>query len=157
MFRRLWWPHEAILGRVDDIPGLHDISRHDDAQVLPGCAILRFDAPLIFANARTFRDRVRQLSANLPPGGWIIIAAEPMTDIDTSACDMLEDLYALLEKREVTLVFAEMKAPTREKLIQYGVAPALVEERSYRTLTSAVDAYRALTGVDWQPRQAPAD
>ncbi len=151
VFRRVWWPHQATLGRAPGIEGLHDTSRHPDAEHLAGCAILRFDAPLIFANARTFRDRVRHLSETLPSGGWVIIAAEPITDVDTTGCDMLEDLDVALVKRGHTLVFAEMKSGTRHKLTQFGLDNALPADRFFPTLDAAVDAYRNVSGEDWQP------
>ena len=150
VFRRIWRPHQAILGRVPGVRGYHDIGRHPEAEQLPGCTILRFDAPLIFANARTFRDRVRQLSEALPPGGWIIVAAEPITDVDTTACDMLDDLDQILIAREQRLVLAEMKGGTRGKLTQYGIGESLTVARSYPTLTSAVEAYRHESGMDWE-------
>ena len=156
VFRRVWWPYDATLGRVPGLAGLHDTSQHPDAELLEGCTILRFDAPLIFANANTFRDRVRELSEPLPPGGWIIIAAEPMTDVDTTACDMLEDLVRALEARHLRLVFAELKTPARAKLTQYALDRALPEDLFYPTLTSAVQAYRTQSGLDWQAATGPA-
>ncbi len=156
VFRRVWWPYDATLGHVPGLPGLHDTSQHPDAELLEGCTILRFDAPLIFANANTFRDRVRELSEPLTPGGWIIIAAEPMTDVDTTACDMLEDLVRALEARHLRLVFAELKTPARAKLTQYALGRALPEDLFYPTLTSAVQAYRTQSGLDWQAATGPA-
>ena len=67
VFRRAWWPHHTTLGRVAGIPGQHDIELHPNAEQLPGLVIFRFDAPLFFANARTFRDEIRRLAAATPP------------------------------------------------------------------------------------------
>jgi MFS superfamily sulfate permease-like transporter len=150
VFRRVWWPNQPMLGLAPGIDGLHDLARHPDAQQLPGCVFLRFDAPLIFANARTFRDRVRALSEDLPVGGWIVIAAEPITDVDTTGCDMLEDLDVVLQKRGVTLAFAEMKAGPRQKLAQFGLQEQLPPERFFPTLDAAVEAYRLVSGQTWQ-------
>ncbi len=94
VFRRAWWPYQAVLGRARDVPGYHDVRSYPDAELLPGCILFRFDAPLFFANARTFRERIRALAVSDPPPVWIIIAAEPITDVDTTAADMLEDLDA---------------------------------------------------------------
>src|SRR5205814_9981088 len=92
VFRRAWWPYQTTLGRVHGMSGLHDRSLHPDADELPGLTIFRFDAPLFFANARTFRDQVRHLARQEPRPHWIVVAAEPITDVDTTAADMLEDL-----------------------------------------------------------------
>ena len=61
--------------------------------------IFRFDAPLFFANARTFREQIRALARSDPPPTWIIVAAEPITDVDTTAADMLRDLDEDLNER----------------------------------------------------------
>ena len=90
VFRRAWWPYDTELGRVQGLAGYHDMPIHPEAQHLPGLAIYRFDAPLFFANATTFRDQVRRLARADPPPRWILIAAEPMTDVDTTASDMLK-------------------------------------------------------------------
>ncbi len=69
VFRRVWWPYQATLGRVPGISGYHDRQSHPEAEQLPGCAIYRFDAPLIFANARTFREHVLQLASHVTSAG----------------------------------------------------------------------------------------
>ena len=85
VFRRVWWPHQAELGRVEGIDGLHDTASHPDAELLPGLVVYRFDAPLIFANSRIFGDEIRAIAENRPGLKWIVIAAEPVTDVDTTA------------------------------------------------------------------------
>ena len=57
--------------------------------------VYRFDAPLIFANSRTFGDVVRGMVEQTPDLRWIVVAAEPVTDVDTTAADMLEELAEL--------------------------------------------------------------
>ena len=54
--------------------------------------LFRFDAPLFFANARTFRDQIRMLASTEPAPSWVVVAAEPITDVDTTAADMLSHL-----------------------------------------------------------------
>ena len=109
VFRRAWWPYHTTLGRVPGLAGHHDQQQHPDAEELPGLVIFRFDAPLFFANARTFRDHIRRFAAAEPRPRWILIAAEPMTDVDTTAADMLEDLDEELNAKGIFLVFAELK------------------------------------------------
>ena len=143
VFRRIWWPYRAHLGRVDGLPGYHDITSYPDAEQIPHCVLYRFDAPLIFANARTFRDEIRHLASTMEPGDWIIVAAEPMTDVDTTACDMLDDLAIELDGRGVRLVFAEMKDPVRRKLAMFGMEHALPDDRFFPTISAAVAAGQA--------------
>ncbi len=151
VFRRQWWPYNASLGRVRGLAGYHDVNSYPDADRLPGCEIFRFDAPLIFANARTFRERVRALARTEPPPKWIIVAAEPITDVDTTAADMLEDLDETLNKRGISLVFAEMKDPVRQKVDRYGLSRTFDPAHFFPTLDDAVAAFRANFGVDWAP------
>ena len=59
IFKRVWAPYSAILGRVPGMPGWHDVERYPDASQVPGLVIVRWSAPLFFANANQFRDRIR--------------------------------------------------------------------------------------------------
>ena len=85
IFRRAWWPYETVIGRVPGVEGFHDVHFHPDAKHLPGLVIYRFDAPLFFANVRPFRENIRRLARTEPKPRWIVIAAEPITDVDTTA------------------------------------------------------------------------
>ena len=143
VFRRVWRPYRTELGAVDGIPGLHDVTVYPQARVLERCPVYRFDAPLIFANARTFRDEIHRLAAAEPRPRWIVVAAEPITDVDTTACDVLDDLVPELDRDGTRLVFAELKDPVRAKLKAYGLPDVLGDERFYPTLGSAVRDYQA--------------
>jgi high affinity sulfate transporter 1 len=150
VFRRVWWPYEATLGREEGLPGYHDRTLHPDAEVIPGLVILRFDAPLIFANARTFREEIRRLARADPPPRFIVVAAEPITDVDTTAADMLRDLDEELNAAGISLVFAELKDRVRAKLERYELIGPLDPAHFYPTLEGAVEAVRsdAAVGLD---------
>jgi MFS superfamily sulfate permease-like transporter len=147
VFRRTWWPHQAILGDTPGFPGFHDLVGHPDGRTFPGLVIFRFDAPLIFANARTFREQVHELAEG-PGVRWILIASEPITDVDTTAADMLEDLDEWLNARGISLVFAEMKDPVRAKITRYGLTRTIDPRHFYPTIRAAVSAYEARAAVD---------
>jgi high affinity sulfate transporter 1 len=149
VFRRLWWPYETSLGRVPAMSGYHDLRSYPVAERLPGCAIYRFDAPLIFANARTFRDHILALARTEPPPRWIIVAAEPITDVDTTAADMLEDLDEDLNGRGINLIFAELKDPVREKINRYGLTRTIDPAHFFATLDDAVAAFCRESGAGW--------
>jgi MFS superfamily sulfate permease-like transporter len=155
VFRRVWWPHQTRLGRVEAVPGLHDIDQYPDAQLLPGLVVFRFDAPLIFANARTFDEQVRELVADQQDLRWVLVAAEPITDVDTTAADMLEQLDAWLNDRGVSLVFAELKDPVRAKVERYELTRTIDPDHFYPTLDAAVAAFVASTGARWQSPTGP--
>ncbi len=158
VFRRAWWPYETRLGRVEGLEGYHDIHSYPDARYLPGLVIYRFDAPLIFANAKTFRDEIRKLAAAEPAPRWIVIAAEPVTDVDTTASDMLEELDQALNARGISLIFAELKDPVRRKIERYGLTRTIDPSHFFPTIGAAVTAYHAETGAQWTaPDQAAPD
>jgi high affinity sulfate transporter 1 len=158
--RRAWRPHDAVLGRVDELKGYHDITRYPDARQVPGLLLYRFDAPLFFANAAYFRRRVRRLVAEATrPVRWVVVAAEPVTDVDTTAADILGQLLRELRQQQVTLAFAELKDPVRDRLRRYGLDVAVGPDHFFPTIGTAVDAYVAATGttwVDWEERATPA-
>jgi high affinity sulfate transporter 1 len=157
VFRRVWWPHQAELGRVEGIGGLHDTVSYPEAQQLPGLMVYRFDAPLIFANSRTFGDELRAVAEEHPDLKWILIAAEPITDIDTTAADMLQELDEWLNERGISLVFAGIKDPVREKIERYGLTRTIDPAHFFPTLDEAVARYREETGDTWQPPEGTHD
>jgi MFS superfamily sulfate permease-like transporter len=134
---------------VDGLEGYHDIRSYPTARHLPGLTIYRFDAPLIFANAKTFREEVRQLAGAQPSPRWILVAAEPITDVDTTASDMLEDLDEALNAQGINLVFAELKDPVRRKIERYGLTRTIDPNHFYPTIDAAVASYRTDTGTNW--------
>ena len=155
VFRHAWWPYQAVLGRVHDLPGYHDLTAYPDAEVLPGLVLFRFDAPLFFANARTFRDQIRMLASAEPAPSWIVVAAEPITDVDTTAADMLKDLDEDLNTVGVSLVFAEMKDPVRDKIERYALTRTINPEHFFPTIDAAVAAFRERTNTSWTSHGRP--
>jgi len=149
VFRRAWWPYDTELGRVEGLEGYHDVHSYPEAQHLPGLVIYRFDGPLFFANAKTFRDEVRRLARADPPPTWILIAAEPVTDVDTTASDVLEELDQELNAAGISLVFAEIKDPVRRKIERYGLTRTIDPRHFFPTIESAVTAFRQETGAQW--------
>jgi high affinity sulfate transporter 1 len=148
--RRAWRPHDAVLGREDELKGYHDLDRHPDGRQVPGLLLYRFDAPLFFANAGVFRRRVRGLlAAARPAARWVVVAAEPITDVDTTAAAVLGELLAELRQQGVTLAFAELKGPVKDRLRRYGLYDQIGPDRFYPTVGTAVDGYLEATGVEW--------
>jgi high affinity sulfate transporter 1 len=145
-----WRPHSAVLGRVDLIRGYHDITRYPAARLVPGLVLFRWDAPLFFANAESFHDRVLDAAASSPtPVRWVVVAAEPVTSIDVTAADALCELDEALHNAGIELCFAEMKDPVKDKLKRFGLFTRLGEKTFFATLGEAVSAYLATHHVEW--------
>ena len=120
--RHAWRPYDAVLVRVEGMKGYHDVTRHPEGRQVPGLLLFRWDAPLFFANADFFRDRVRRLvRAADPPLRRVVVAAEPITHVDSTAADMLAGLEAELAAAGIGLAFAEMKGPVKDQLARYGL------------------------------------
>ena len=77
------------------------------------------------------------------------MAAEPITDVDTTAADMLEDLDQALNTKGISLVFAELKDPVREKIERYELTRTIDPTHFFPTLGAAVAAFRDQVGADW--------
>ena len=146
-----WRPHYAVLGRVDGIKGYHDVFRHPEARRIPGLVIFRWDAPLFFANAEIFCERVMQAVVTAPTiTNWVLVAAEPVTDIDLTASDAIAELDKTLAQAGIELCFAEMKGPTKDRLKRYGLFNTLGKENFFPTIGQAVDAYLEINKVSWK-------
>jgi high affinity sulfate transporter 1 len=148
--RRAWWPHDAVMGRADGVKGYHDLTYYPEARQVPGLVLYRFDAPLFFANADVFRDRIRERIASAEqPVRWVVVAAEPITDVDTTAAAMLDALEAELAAAGITFAFAELKDPVRASLRRYGALERIPDERIFPTVGTAVSGYLKATGQSW--------
>jgi hypothetical protein len=135
----------VVLGKVDELPGYHDVRSYPGARWLPGLVLYRFDAPLFFANAKTFRDQIRRLGV-----------AEPGPAVDGprgragDRCGQYGGGHPARARRELheqgtELVFAELKDPGRRKMARYGLG----SRRGYATVEAAVAAFREEAGGDW--------
>jgi MFS superfamily sulfate permease-like transporter len=147
---RAWRPYSAILGRVEGLKGYHDLSRYPDARQVDGLILFRWDAPLFFANAELFREQIEAAVAGAAtPTRWVVVAAEPVTEIDMTAADMLTELIATLDNAGVSLRFAELKDPTKDRLKRYGLVEVLGAHAFFPTVGAAVEGYLDETGIDW--------
>jgi len=145
-----WRPHSAVLGRVERVRGYHDITRYPEARLIPGLVLFRWDAPLFFANAELFQQRVLDAVADSPtPVRWLVVAAEPVTSVDVTAADVICELDDTLDAADIELCFAEMKDPVKDKLKRFGLFKRLGEETFFATLEEAVRAYLATHPVEW--------
>jgi high affinity sulfate transporter 1 len=144
-----WRPHSAVLGRADGVKGYHDITRYPNARLIPGLVLFRWDAPLFFANAEFFQDRVLQAAAASPTVRRVVIAAEPVTSVDVTSADALAELDDKLDAAGIEMCFAELKDPVKDKLKRFGLYERFGEKFFFPTIGEAVDAYLKTYNVDW--------
>jgi high affinity sulfate transporter 1 len=151
-----WRPHFAILGRPEGVSGYHDLKRYPNARQIPGLVLFRWDAPLFFANAEFFRERVLDAIARSPtPVRWLVVAAEPVTSVDVTAADALADLDRSLAAAGVELRFAGLKDPVKDKLKRFELLADFGEDAFFSTIDEAVSSYLAASSLAWSEAAAP--
>jgi MFS superfamily sulfate permease-like transporter len=132
------------LGRPDGVAGYHDLTRYPDARLVPGLVLFRWDAPLFFANAELFNERVlAAVAGSQAPVRRVVVAAEPITSVDVTAADTLGELRHTLEEKGVELSFAELKDPVKDKIRRFGLLEQFGEAAFFSTIDAAVDSYVA--------------
>ena len=147
---RIARPHDALLDDVDAAGGTvyRGVADKETSLTEPGLIVYRFDAPLVFANAAFFTERLEGLIANAGPGlKCIILDAEPISDFDSTAAEALENLDADLEQRGVDLWIARANGPLRHLLEVTGLMKRLGPEHIYPSVRAAVKAYHSRFGA----------
>jgi high affinity sulfate transporter 1 len=143
-------PHDALLDDVDAAGGTiyRGVADKETALTEPGLIVYRFDAPLVFANAAFFTERLETLIANAGPGlRCVILDAEAISDFDSTAAEALENVDADLERLGVELWIARANEPLRDLLTMTGLKQRLGAEHIYPSVRAAVTAYRAHFGT----------
>ncbi|MFS8932325.1 SulP family inorganic anion transporter [Cupriavidus taiwanensis] len=137
-----WRPHFAVLGRVEGLRGYHDVQRYPHAKRIDGLLLFRWDAPLFFANAELFQERLMEAVEDSPtPVRRVVVAAEPVTSVDVTSADMLRELIRTLHERGIAVHLAEMKDPVRDKLKRFELLELIGEKNFHATVGGAVDDY----------------
>ena len=119
----------------------------------------RWDAPLFFANAELFKERVLHAVAKAPtPVRWFVVAAEPVTSVDVTAADAIAELDKVLQDKGIELCFAELKDPVKDKLKRFGLFAQIGESFFFPTIGVAAGSYLkryAVEWVDWEDKIPP--
>jgi MFS superfamily sulfate permease-like transporter len=143
-------PHDALLDDVDASGGTvyRGVSDKETSLTEPGLIVYRFDAPLVFANAAFFTERLEELVANAGEGlKCVVLDAEAISDFDSTAAEALETLDADLERQGIQLWIARANAPLRELLERTGLRTRIGEENIYPSVRAAVTAYQDCFGT----------
>jgi high affinity sulfate transporter 1 len=137
-----WRPYWAVLGAPDGVPGYHDLARYPAARRIPGLILFRWDAPLFFANAELFNQRVLEtVAASDTAVRRVVVAAEPITSIDVTSGDALAELSKALQALDVELCFAELKDPVTDKLKRFELFSVFGADHFFATKEAAVEDY----------------
>ncbi len=141
LLRRVARPHDAILGRVDGLAGMHDVDDYPEAQTIPGLVVYRYDSPLFFANADDFKRRALAAADPADQPKWFVLNVEANVEVDITGLDAVESLRVELERRGIVLAMARVKQDVLDDLRAFGLAESIGEARLFPTLPTAVAAY----------------
>ncbi len=136
-------PKVEILGKADDVPGLHAIERHPGAVTIPGLLLFRFNAPIIFFNAPYFK---REVMASVDAAGpglkWLAIDMLPVTMMDATGIYTVEEVQDTLESRGISLVVGGRQKEWHDWSEKRDFKQGAPGARVFPTLRAAVKAYR---------------
>jgi len=135
-------PHDAVLGLVPGLAGMHDVSDYPEARTIPGLVVYRYDAPLFFANAEDFRRRALAAADQQDPIRWFVLNVEANVEVDFTALEALDAIRAEINRRGAVFALARVKQDLLARLRSFGLADVIGEERLFPTLPTAVEAYR---------------
>jgi SulP family sulfate permease len=140
---RVYRPHSSVLGTIDGVDGYHGIAPGGYNQVLPGLIVYGFDAPLFFANAPYLMAQIRDLvSTTDQPIRCLLLDAEAIPDIDTTAADTLKQIHQELSGKGITLAIARANRPLRETMRLTGLENLIGAENFYPSVRTGVEAFR---------------
>jgi sulfate permease, SulP family len=135
-------PHDAVLGKTPGLDGYHDVDDYPESARAPGLLLYRFDGPLFFANASYFQSRLTELIEGLdPPLRWLILDAEAITDIDSTALETLEEVRRFVTERGATLAVARAKSSLRGRLERAGLVASIGSGHFYPSIRTSVAGY----------------
>jgi high affinity sulfate transporter 1 len=134
-------PSDAVLGRVEGVPGFRNVATNEGATTIPGLVLYRFDAPVIFYNAAYFKRRVLEIVAASPDTKWLVLDGAPIVHLDSTGADSIAALADELSAAGVRLVIAGMHARVERMLDVSGARAHLGAGSVFATLRSAVKAY----------------
>jgi high affinity sulfate transporter 1 len=141
--RKYWRPHSTELGKVAGVPGYHDRERHPEASTIDGLLIVRYDAPLFFANApdfgRTLQEMLRETDR---PIERVVVVGNAITDIDSTGAEILGDVLDDLARRDIRFAFAGLKGPVKDRLRSYGLYDRIGDANFFPNTISCVEAHR---------------
>ncbi len=137
---RFTFPHMAVIGRIPGTNIFGDIERHPDNQEVPGAFIFRIDAPLIFANAESFKENFsKALAREQRPVHLAIIDLQSSPITDVTAVDMIRDLIAELDKKGITLRLVNASGQVRDVLRAAGIEEKVGKLDRTATIAAILD------------------
>lgn len=151
MLQRVARPHDAVMGFVPGLAGMHDVADYPVTTTVPGLVIYRYDSPLFFANANDFRVNALQAVDEYEgeiPVAWLLLNMEANVEVDITAMYALEALRSELASRGLVLALTRVKHDLRIPLDAFGLGEKIGDDLIFPTLPTAVQGYQ-----EWAEKQ----
>jgi high affinity sulfate transporter 1 len=141
-------PHGAVVGQLPGTEAYRDVHRHPDALTFPGLLIWRAGGDLFFASIGHFSEGLKAaLASSRPRVTHVLLDADSVNFIDTSAADALLISIENLQKQGITFAFARVRDSVREPMRLAGIEAIVGPENFLERVTDGVRA--------WQQRGNP--
>ena len=145
-------PQGAALGQLPGEEAYRDIRRHPEALTFPGLLIWRVGGDLFFASIGRLDEALKAaLAANRPPAKQVLLDADSVNFIDTSACDALLNFIKELQSQGITFAFARVRDEVRDRLRLAGIEAVVGPANFYERVTDGVRAWQQQEGVGAMP------
>jgi len=142
LIRRVSRPATAVLGRLPGTDNFRDTNIHPEAESVPGLLIFRFDAPIIFVNARNFADGIRRhVKEAITPVQEVLIAAVQINQLDSTGADQLSKLQSELGRKGIVLSIAEAKRGLMEAIKKSGLEEKIGVHNVYESIEDGVQRF----------------
>ena len=113
---RISAPHMTILGRIPDTNDFKDVVRNDVFIIYPAVLVVRFDAPLVFANSHTIKHKILDKVEEDRYVELVILDMETSPMLDVTAADMLGELDTALLNKKIVFRLANCTGEVRDML-----------------------------------------
>jgi MFS superfamily sulfate permease-like transporter len=135
-------PASAVLGREPGGSAFHEVDRRPDLETTPGLLIFRFDSSLFFASANHFSEALQaRIAEAAEPIRQVLVDAETINLLDSTAAEMLLELQANLDKKGITLTFARVHDRVKDRMALTGVVDEVGADRFFDTLLEGTEAF----------------
>ena len=135
-------PQGAVLGQLPGTEAYRDVRRHPEALTFPGLLIWRTGGDLFFASiGHLGAELTDALTASNPAAKHVLVDADSVNFIDTSACDALLNSIKELQSQGITFAFARVRDQVREQMRLGGVEAAVGSTNFHERVTDGVRAF----------------
>ena len=137
-------PHMAILGKMPGIPVYRNIKRFPQVKEREDILIIRFDAQLFFANTGYLKDKLQQLVQSRINLKLIILNADAIYGLDSSAAHVLSEIVSDLRSNGIDLFLSGVKGPVRDIMFRCGLMDEIGKDHFFLYVDEAVRHYDAV-------------